>query len=105
MLLRCGASRIIAGTVNDEEPTHILACVTEVNDAMNPQTTIGRYRESGIWLEVSEMQFVGSRIGPTPIFRLATTGVQWDFILSEQIVETIRFIGLTGLTFEEVVVE
>ena len=72
---------------------------------MNPQTTIGRYRESGIWLEVSEMQFVGSRISPTPIFRLATTGVQWDFILSEQIVETIRFIGLTGLTFEEVVVE
>ena len=87
------------------EPTHILAFVTEVYDAMNPQTTIGRYGESGIWLEVSELHVVGSKIGPSPIFRLATTGVQWDFILSEEIVETIGSIGLTGLTLEEVVVE
>ncbi|WP_291209336.1 hypothetical protein [Hyphomonas sp.] len=87
------------------EPTHILAFVTEVYDAMNPQTTIGRYGESGIWLEVSELHLVGSKIGPSPIFRLATTGVQWDFILSEEIVETIGSIGLTGLTLEEVVVE
>jgi len=48
---------------------------------------------------------VGSRIGTSPIFRLATTGVQWDFILSEEIVETIRSSGLTGLTLEEVVVK
>ncbi len=88
------------------EPTHILAIVTEVYDAMNAHTTIGRRGErSGIWLEVSEMHLVGSLIGPSPIFRLATTGVKWDFILSEEIFETIRSNGLTGLTLEEVVVE
>ncbi|KCZ98291.1 hypothetical protein HPO_10317 [Hyphomonas polymorpha PS728] len=84
------------------EPTHLLAIVTEVYDAMSQQSTIGRYHESGIWLEVNEMHLVGDRIGASPIFRLATAGVQWDFILSEEVVEAIR---ANGLTLDEVVVE
>ena len=89
----------------DGEPTHLLAIVTEVYDAMSQQSTIGRYHESGIWLEVKEMHLVGDRIAASPIFRLATAGVQWDFILSEEVVEAIRANGLTGLTLDEVVVE
>lgn len=90
----------------DGEPTHLLAIVTEVYDAMDPQTSIGhRGERSGIWLEVNEMHLVGDRIAASPIFRLATAGVQWDFILSEEVVEAIRANGLTGLTLDEVVVE
>jgi hypothetical protein len=87
------------------QPSHILAIVTQVYDAMNANATIGRYHQSGIWLEVKELHLIDAKIGPSPIFRVPTTGVQWDHILSEGIVEAIRTHDLTGLTFHEAVVE
>jgi hypothetical protein len=89
----------------DGQPSHILAIVTQTYDAVNANTTIGRYHESGIWLEVKELHLIAAEIGPSPIFRVPTTGVQWDHILSEEIVDAIRTHELTGLTLQETVVE
>ncbi len=90
----------------DGQPSHILAIVTQTYDAMNEATSIGkRGARSGIWLEVTELHLIDAKIGPAPIFRATTTGIQWDPILSEEIVDAIRTHELTGLTLHEAVVE
>jgi hypothetical protein len=89
-----------------DQHSHVLAVVTQVYDAMNTATTLGRRgSRSGIWIEVSELHLIGSKIGPSPIFRVPNSGVQWDYILSDEIVTAIQANGLTGLQFQEVVVE
>lgn len=87
------------------QPSHVLAIVTQTYDAMNAETTKGRYHESGIWLEVTELHLVGSKIGPSRIFRVPNAGVQWNYIISDEIVTAIQENGLTGLVLQEVVVE
>lgn len=90
----------------DGQPSHILAIVTQTYDAMNETTSIGkRGGRSGIWLEVKELHLIDAKVGPSPIFRVPNTGVQWDHILSEEIVDAIRAHELTGLTLHEAVVE
>ena len=90
----------------DGQQSHILAIVTQQYDAMNEAASIGkRGVRSGIWLEVEELHLIDSKIGPSPIFRVSTTGLQWDHILSEEIVDAIRTHELTGLTLQEAVVE
>jgi hypothetical protein len=89
----------------DGKPSHVLAIVTQTYDAMNTQTTVGRYHDSGIWLDVKELHLIDSKIGPSPIFRVPTTGVQWDHFLSEEAVNAIRAHELTGLILHQVIVE
>lgn len=90
----------------DGRPTHILAIVNHVYDAMNEAHSIGtRGAQSGIWLAVRELHLFDSGIGPSPIFRLPNHGLQWDHILGEEIVDTIQTHELTGFTLQEVVVE
>lgn len=90
----------------DGQPSHILAIVTQTYDAMNEVTSIGnRGGRSAIWLEVKELHLIDAKIGPSPIFRVPNVGLQWDHILSEEIVDAIRAHELTGLTLHEAVVE
>lgn len=89
----------------DGRPSHILAIVTHTYDAMNESTSIGKKGQSGIWLEVDELHLIGAKVGPSPIFRVPTVGLQWDHIFSEDIFDAVRKHNLTGLTFQEAVVE
>ncbi len=90
----------------DGQQSHILAIVTQQYDAMNEAASIGkRGVRSGIWLEVEELHLIDAKIGPASIFRVPTTGLQWDHILSEEIADAMRAYELTGLTLQEAVVE
>lgn len=87
-------------------PYHVLAIVTEVYDAMNEATSVGRRGpRSGVWLKVEQLHLIESRIGPSPIFRLPTHGIQWRYILAEPVVDAIRTHRLTGLRLTEAVIE
>lgn len=87
-------------------PTHILAIVNHVYDAMNEARSLGtRGSQSGIWLSVKDLHLVDAKIGRSPIFRLPNRGLQWDHVLGEEVVNTIQAHQLTGLILQEVVVE
>lgn len=87
-------------------PHHVLAIVTEVYDAMNEATSVGkRGARSGVWLQVEQLHLIESRIGPSPIFRLPTYGIQWRHILAEPVVDAIRTHRLSGLKLTEAVIE
>jgi len=90
----------------DRQPSHILAIVTQVYDAMNESTSVGRRgARSSIWLDVEELHLSDAKIGPSPIFRVPNAGLQWNHILSEEIVDAVRKNELTGLMLQEAVVE
>lgn len=90
----------------DGRPTHVLAIVNHVYDAMDEERSSGSCGvQSGIWLAMRELHLVDADIGPSPIFRLPNHGLQWDHVLGEEIVNAIQAHELTGFTLQEVVVE
>lgn len=88
----------------DDDPSFVIAIITETYDAVDLNETKGRYHQSGIWLRITELHLHGRKIGSSPIFCVPTVGLQWSPILSEEIVDLIHENGLTGLTLEEAVI-
>jgi hypothetical protein len=88
----------------DGGPTHVLAIVNHVYDAMNEVHSIGTQgTKSGIWLSVKDLHLFDNNIGPSPIFRLPSRGLQWDHVVGEEIFEAIHAHKLTGMALEEAV--
>lgn len=79
-----------------------LVVAKEVYDCFDRVNTIGRYHESGIWLEVTKLSLKSNSIGPANVFRVNEVGIQWSYILDETIVDLIKSSELTGLILDEV---